>query len=1763
MIRPLPYIPLLAACIILLDISSSHARSGSLSLGSGSGTPNQTFTVSVDMTNDTRIVGFQFDIVESVNAVDIVNVVIDSTHIDSTRQWNLHLNRKNAVTTKAVAFDFNLNGIPSGSGPFAEITYRVRSDVLSGTYPIHLRAVVLSDAGGGTIDDVTITDGSVTVVDGLEPDVTPPVKPVGLSAIPAHRKVALNWIANTEKDLDYYIVFRSNGGVMVPSPGDSIARIRPPRSDHVDQNLINGTLYKYFLIAVDNRGNKSDPTDGVSAVPFDLLPPNRPIGLRTVGGDRRVDLSWFPNTEVDLALYIIYRGLTSVNVDSLTEVTGTVTTYADTGLTNGTRYFYRLAAIDESGNRSQYGVAKDATPQAVSDTTQPATPQNLTARGGDGWIELHWQPTMEQDLSRYILYRSTQDGFSPGIQDSIASLAHFRNKHMDNGLTNGTRYYYRLVASDFSGNRSDPSHQVSAVPDVAPLVKRVIPGIGPRNGGTTVLIIGENFHDGATVKFGKGHADSVRFINTHNITARTPPNAPGRKDVTVTNPSGRFTTLRRGFLYTKVDSFTVIVKVTSQVDGQARVDTVDTATLPESLPYILPLQIDAPVAGLQPLYNALAGMALKIPPAAVVDNLTISLDIRNVIVRNDSTIFARVHGRPSFFSVDPLVSINGIERPREPFLSRAALHLTLKLSALNRILQESGIDSTIADSLAFAYVTRHGLTQEGMTSRLRYEERLLIGSLSRLGPMAGVLQRDIRMNNKPPVIIGGPFVTPGDTQALTTWRTNKLSTSRVEYGVDGNLSKSERDSSLVIGHAIVLKDLDPRTRYFYRVISVDALGKTTASGVRSFTMGNRPDITPPSFVVKPQVLAVSRNGAVLGWTTDEKSASTVEFGNTVDFGRIKSQERFTLRHVIGLSGLAPDTKHYALVSSRDQKGNVTAFADTITFTTLNKQEDRSPRIVRRPAVTALTPTTAIIQWRTDEPSSSLIYYREVGTEDTLQTTNANEEMNMEHVVTLTGLTADTRYRYSAVSTDDSGNMGRSMPRSFRTPAVEDTVPPVIVRGPAVLYRSDRIIAIGWVTNEISDGFVYYKGGPDSTFIPRGSERLSRRHLVIVGGLETNTKYTFAVTSTDPSGNTVVFPEGTVVSKPVGTTIRARILAVGNSGLTATTSDIPDNDPPVIISGPDVIARTSTSLTLSWETDEPSDSRVLYGTNLALSATDEDVVASHQVTITNLEAGTTYDFQVGSSDPGGNGPTFSSSGTATTTSTPDTEPPVIVPGTMQAVVSHDRITVYWETDEPSDTFVDYGVTPGALNDMEEESALVNSHSVVLVNLTPSATYYLHGSSTDLDGNGPTATATLVVNTTAEADTARPVISSVSRQALATTDTTSQLAVTWSTDILSTHLIEYGTTADLGLTIRDETSSTNHTITASRLGLNTRYYFRIGSASANDPQNERIAYSAVDSLITPAVPDTATPLAPENLTSVPGNGAVRIRWSVSTSDNVTGYRISRDGVAIGTVGMDTEYLDLSAVNGQSQTYSVQSISAVGNTSALPAGVSVVPNIEQVPTVPSNGSPATGDTVSLAPTLIVDNASPVFGDANRALLTYEFQVSTDIDFTMLTASATGISGGTSGNPTNWQIRDPVRPTTDLLENNVAYWWRARANDTEFTGDWSTPTLFITSTTIPTGISLATFAADEDRGVVLLDWAIAAGQEPEGFHVLRSLSQDRGFQRITTGVVSGTETGYTFTDYDVRVNMVYYYMLEAETTSDTFGPITIKVSPPDDFTL
>jgi hypothetical protein len=95
----------------------------------------------------------------------------------------------------------------------------------------------------------------------------------------------------------------------------------------------------------------------------DTFPPSAPTGLAAIPSgitpaDRSIDLSWAPNTDSDLAGYIVYRQQTS----STGALTGPSTrlnstpvpgpAFRDQTATSGQRYAYRVTAIDGAGNES-------------------------------------------------------------------------------------------------------------------------------------------------------------------------------------------------------------------------------------------------------------------------------------------------------------------------------------------------------------------------------------------------------------------------------------------------------------------------------------------------------------------------------------------------------------------------------------------------------------------------------------------------------------------------------------------------------------------------------------------------------------------------------------------------------------------------------------------------------------------------------------------------------------------------------------------------------------------------------------------------------------------------------------------------------------------------------------------------------------------------------------------------------------------------------------------------------------------------------------------------------------------------------------------------------------------------------------------------------------------------------------------------------------------------------------------------------------------
>jgi uncharacterized repeat protein (TIGR02543 family) len=107
-----------------------------------------------------------------------------------------------------------------------------------------------------------------------------------------------------------------------------------------------------------------------------LTPPGAPAIVSTTPSNAKVELVW---SGVPFAMeYTIYKGTTSGTASTMiATVTDSVYRYKATGLTNGTTYYFVIAAVNESGgNRS---VEVSATPKTV-----PGAPTGVTAVADNG-----------------------------------------------------------------------------------------------------------------------------------------------------------------------------------------------------------------------------------------------------------------------------------------------------------------------------------------------------------------------------------------------------------------------------------------------------------------------------------------------------------------------------------------------------------------------------------------------------------------------------------------------------------------------------------------------------------------------------------------------------------------------------------------------------------------------------------------------------------------------------------------------------------------------------------------------------------------------------------------------------------------------------------------------------------------------------------------------------------------------------------------------------------------------------------------------------------------------------------------------------------------------------------------------------------------------------------------------------------------------------------------------------------------------------------
>ncbi len=152
-----------------------------------------------------------------------------------------------------------------------------------------------------------------------------------------------------------------SSGQMDEGGNYTLAWLAPETYDLVVAGFYDGDFGEVLGFISDVEVQSEQTTTQDIEIP---LAPAAPTGLMATPGNKKVTLDWDDNTEADLAGYNVYRSEVSGGpyTKVATVATVTLSKHNDTGLTNGTTYYYVVTAFDDSGNESGYSAEVSATP---------------------------------------------------------------------------------------------------------------------------------------------------------------------------------------------------------------------------------------------------------------------------------------------------------------------------------------------------------------------------------------------------------------------------------------------------------------------------------------------------------------------------------------------------------------------------------------------------------------------------------------------------------------------------------------------------------------------------------------------------------------------------------------------------------------------------------------------------------------------------------------------------------------------------------------------------------------------------------------------------------------------------------------------------------------------------------------------------------------------------------------------------------------------------------------------------------------------------------------------------------------------------------------------------------------------------------------------------------------------------------------------------------------------------------------------------------
>jgi O-glycosyl hydrolase/fibronectin type 3 domain-containing protein len=934
----------------------------------------------------------------------------------------------------------------------------------------------------------------------------------------------------------------------------------------------------------------------------------------------KIKLSWDSCPGADF--YRVYRSTTSESAYALVAAPE-FDSLLDSGLTAGTHYYYKVAAVNSKGESDSSGMAT-----ATTIAVPPGAPTGVRAFSQSSTsIVVTWTPVANATL--YNVYRSTTSG---GTYSEVGATA--SDSFTNNGLSAATAYYYKVTAVDSAGE-SGYSSSATASTSTPPARPPAAPaGVGAVAQSSTSILVTWNAVSNATL------------YNVYRSTT-----SGGTYSEVGTTASDSFTNngLTAGTAY--------YYKVTATDSaGESAFSSAATATTPapgSQLPPA-PTGIGATAqssASILVTWTAVSGATLyKVYRSASATDTFLQV---GTTALDSFSNYGLTANTPYYYKV------KAVDSAGESGFSNAA---TATTSAPSNVVPgvPTGVTATAQSSSS---ITVSWTAVSGAILYKVYRSPAPDSTYSQVAAQASNSFQDNGLSASTPYYYK---VTAADSAGESNFSTAATATTSapavVAPGVPTGVGATAQSStSIVVSWTAVTgatsymvfrsttsggtyvqvgapalspftdDSLSPSTPYYYEVKAVNIKGSSGFSAVATATT-SAPPLQKPAAPTGVGAIAQSSTSIAVSWTAVTDATSYEVFRSATSGGT------FTKVGTPGASpftndSLTPSTPYYYEVKAVNTVGE-SPYSGQATATT------QAPP-VQAPSAPGVVTTIAgdgkvTISWVAVSGAATYNLYYATGA---TVTASGIKVSGVTSPYVQTGLTNGQQYAIAITAVNSAGESGLS-PVQTATPQPPAPGIPAISAATA----GNASVTVTWVAAAGAQSYnLYYQAGT-SVVAATATKIQNATSGQVVSALTNGSTYAFAVSAVNGGGE---------------------------SGLSAVQTAVPV--PPVpdvpVISG---ASAGTGSVTVTWNTTAGVSYNLYYqqGNAVVKSAASKNANATSGQAVTGLSSGVQYAFAVSAVNLGGE-----SGLSAVQTATP-LPPPPAAPTISSVIAANASVTVSW-------------------------------------------------------------------------------------------------------------------------------------------------------------------------------------------------------------------------------------------------------------------------------------------------------------------------------------------------------------------------------------------------------------------------------------------------------------------------------------------------------